>query len=230
MKKFKQFLKGLLFLTYFLLGPSFFAAFFIKELNSSNKLIQNITSLGIYLLIFFTIIFVIRKDLWQQTKNFFQNPKPIFDKGITYWIYGFIVMIISNLIIYQILGNIPANEQSVREGLLGNPLTIPTIIFFGPFLEEIIFRYNFKNAFNNKILYALWSAFIFGGLHVLSAFNTFTLSDILSHLGEFLFLIPYGSLGFFFAKAYYETKNIYSSIVPHIIHNTISVILIFLFR
>ena len=59
---------------------------------------------------------------------------------------------------------------------------------------------------------------LFGGMHLLSA----------SSLKELLFIIPYGSLGFFFAKAYYETDNIYTSIIMHIFHNSLSIFFILL--
>jgi len=39
---------------------------------------------------------------------------------------------------------------------------------------------------------------------------------------EILFIIPYGSLGFFFAKAYYDTNNIYTSYLAHFFHNLLS--------
>ena len=140
-------------------------------------------------------------------------------------------MMISNLIISSIIGNIAVNEQETRSVLLSSPLyAIPSIIFFGPFLEEIIFRFSLRKAFQKEIPYAITSALIFGGIHVATAFSVdgFTLSSFLSHAKEILYIIPYGSLGYFFAKSYYETDNIFSSIVPHMLHNTFSVLLIFI--
>jgi hypothetical protein len=143
--------------------------------------------------------------------------------------YGVIVMIVSNLIVTYLVGDIAVNEQTTRDTLLTYPIyAIPTIIFFGPFLEELVFRFGLRKSFKKEITFALASAIIFGGLHVLTAIDEFTLTSILNHLSEFLFIIPYGALGFFFAKAYYETDNIFSSIIPHITHNTLSVLLIVL--
>ncbi len=232
MEKVKKFIKGILFsialfLIYFLICPYLFTNLFKNQLISENFWIRNVTNLALYVFDLFIILLIIRKDIIKQFKDFLKEPKKFLNKGLTYWIYGIIVMILSNLIVTSILGNIAVNEQATRSVLLADPIyAIPAIIFFGPFLEEIVFRYGFRTAFNKEIAYALFSAFIFGGMHVISAIDEFTIANILAHASEFLFIIPYGSLGFFFAKAYYETENIFSSIIPHMLHNTISVALI----
>ena len=232
MKNFLYFIKGilyslLLFLLYFLVLPNLFALMLNKPLHSSNFWISNLAYLSIYILTFLILLLIIRKDLFKQFKDFIHTPKKYLNKGLSYWAYGFIVMILSNLVITSFMGNIAVNEQVTRDTLLSSPLyAIPTIIFFGPFLEEIVFRFGLRKAFHKEIPYALTSAFIFGGLHVLTALDEFTLVNLLSHIKEFLFIIPYGSLGFYFAKAYYETDNIFTSIVPHMLHNSFSVLLI----
>lgn len=232
MEKVKKFFKGMLFsaiifVLYYLLLPNIFALLFKNGLDSKNFWILNLSQLGIYLGTFLVILLIVHKDIFKQFKEFIKNPKKVLNIGFTYWIYGMIVMIISNLLVTSILGNIAVNEQATRETLISTPLyAIPTIIFIGPFLEELVFRYCFKKSFNKEIPYALFCAFVFGLLHVMTAFDSFTLSNILSHASEFLFIIPYGSLGFFFAKAYYETDNIFSSVIPHMLHNSLSVLLI----
>lgn len=232
MESFKRFSKGilfslLLFLLYYLVCPNLLATLFHNGIRSDNFWIQNLSYLAVYLGTFFIILFIVRKDIWKQFKEFIKNPKPILNKGLTYWIYGVIVMIVSNLIVTSIVGNIAVNEQMTRDTLFKTPLySIPTIILIGPFLEELVFRYGFRKAFKKEIPYAIFCAVVFGLLHVMSAFDSFTVANIMAHANEFLFLVPYGSLGFFFAKAYYETDNIFSSVIPHILHNSISVLLI----
>lgn len=232
MEKTIKFLKGmafsiLLFVLYFLICPNLFAVFLKNGLLSDNFWIHNLSYLAIYVLTLLVILLIIHKDLYKQWRDFLKNPKQILNKGFTYWVYGMIVMIISNLIVSSIIGNIAVNEQMTRETLIATPLyAIPTIIFIGPFLEEIVFRYGFRKSFTKKIPYALFCALIFAGMHIISAIDTWTLEGILAHANELLFLVPYGSLGFFFAKSYYETENIFSSIIPHMLHNTISVSLI----
>ncbi len=234
MEKIKYFTKGilfslLLFLLYYLICPNLFAVLLKTGLLSDNFWIQNLSYLAVYVFTLLVILFIIRKDLIKQWKSFLKEPKKVLNKGFTYWIYGMIVMIISNLIVTSILGNIAVNEQTTREVLFQTPLySIPTILFIGPFLEEIVFRYGFRKAFKKEIPYTIFCAVIFGGLHVITAIDEWTLANILSHASEILFIVPYGSLGFFFAKAYYETENIFSSVIPHMLHNTISVALILL--
>lgn len=228
----KKFMKGMLFsitifFLYYLILPNFFALIFHKGLKSQNFWILNFSQLAIYLGTFLVILLIVHKDIFKQFKEFIKSPKMFLNTGFTYWIYGVIVMIISNLIVTSIVGNIAVNEQTTRDTIIKTPIyAIPTIIFFGPFLEELVFRYAFRKSFTKKIPYALFSAFVFGLLHVMTAFDTLTIANILAHAKEFLFLVPYGSLGFFFAKSYYETKNIFSSVIPHILHNSISVLLI----
>lgn len=232
MKKVITFLKGILFsafifLLYYLICPSFFALLFQKGIKSSNFWLSNLSHLAIYAGTFLVVLFIVHKDIFKQFKEFLKSPKKILNKGFSYWMYGIIVMILSNLIVTSIVGSIAVNEQTTRDTILNTPLyAIPTIIFFGPFLEELVFRFCFRKAFTKEIPYALFCAFIFGLLHVMTAFDSFTISNILSHASEFLFLVPYGSLGFFFAKSYYETDNIFSSIIPHMLHNSLSVLLI----
>lgn len=232
MEKMIKFSKGilfsaLLFLLYYLICPNLFAILLKGPLQSDNFWAYNFAYLGIYVFTFFIILLIVHKDIFKQFKEFIKEPKKYLNKGFSYWVYGIIVMMVSNLIVASLVGNIAVNEQETRQILISSPLyAIPAIIFFGPFLEELVFRYGFRKAFNKEIFYALFSAFVFGGLHVITALDEFTIANILSHIHEFLFIIPYGSLGFFFAKAYYETDNIFSSVVPHMLHNSLSVLLI----
>lgn len=234
MEKIKKFTKGILFsvgifLLYYLICPNLFAYLLKKPLQSDNFWISNFSFLGIYIFTFLIVFLIVHKDIIKQWKSFIREPKKYLNKGLSYWGYGIMVMILSNLIVSSIVGNIAVNEQETREILFTHPLyAIPSIIFFGPFLEELVFRYGLKKSFNKEIAFALFSAIIFGGLHVMTALDKLTIANIFSHLSEFLFIIPYGSLGFFFAKAYYETENIFSSVIPHILHNSISVLLILL--
>ena len=232
MVKLKKFFSGIIFgivifFLYYLICPILFSYFFKSGLNSSNFWILNLSQLAVYLFTFLVILFIIRKEFFKQLKEFIKNPKKVLNKGFSYWAYGIVVMIISNLIVTSIVGGIAVNEQTTRDTIMSAPLyAIPTIIILGPVLEELVFRFCFRKSFNKELTFAFFSAFIFGLLHVTTAFDELTLSNIITHASEFLFIVPYGSLGFFFAKAYYETDNIFSSIVPHVLHNSMSVILI----
>ena len=232
MEKGIKFIKGSLgtiglFLLYFIICPNVFALLLSKPLQSDNFWVHNLAYLGVYVFTFLVVLLIIHKEIFRQWKVFIAEPKKYLSKGFSYWSTGLVVMLLSNLIISSLLGNIAVNEQETREVLLKSPLyAIPTIVFFGPFLEELIFRFELRKAFDKEIVYALCSAFIFGGLHIITAIEAPNIDSILAHIKEFLFIIPYGSLGYFFAKAYYETDNIFSSVIPHMLHNTLSVMLI----
>lgn len=230
----KQFFKGMLYtltlgMLYLVICPAILALILKDFLLSDNFWISNIAYLILYLITFGIIFLIIRKEIIKQFKEFLKKPKEIINKGLSCWGYGLLVMIVSNLFISSFVNNISVNEQMARESLFEFPIyAIPVTILIGPFLEEIIFRFALRKSFNKKTVYALTSAFIFGLLHVLTAIDEYTIANLLNHWKEFLFIIPYGSLGYFFAKAYYETDNIFSSIIPHVLHNSLSVALVLL--
>ncbi len=230
----KTFCKGILFaaflfVLYNIICPTLLSSLLANFIHSENFWISNLASLSVYVITFLIVFLIVRKDIVKQFHAFRKEPKKYLRTGFTYWGYGIVVMIVSNLIASSIVQNIAVNEQVTREILFKYPLyAIPSIVFFGPFLEELVFRYAPRKAFQKELPYALFSAFIFGLLHVLTAIDSFTLANILAHIKEFLFIIPYGSLGYFFAKSYYETDNIFSSAIPHMLHNSFSVALILL--
>ena len=114
--------------------------------------------------------------------------------------------------------SIPTNETLNREILTSYPLSnIIIMIFIGPLVEEITFRASFKKAFNDKYLFCFITAFLFGFAHIV----------VSTSLLEILYIIPYGALGYFLADAYYETNNIYTSYIMHLIHNSFCIIMIF---
>lgn len=183
------------------------------------------TEFGTFLIFYF----LFHKKINYDFKEFIKNPRLYLKQAMRYWFYGLVVMAISNIILSGIIGDIAANEDVTRALLFSDMLyALPTVIIFAPCIEEIVFRLSFRFPFQKENSYALCSAFVFGGLHVLTAFDFLTLENIVSNWMQIFYIIPYGALGYFFAKIYYQTDNIFSTISIHILHNTISVILIFL--
>ena len=215
-----EFLKGfgtiLLFVFLSILGNSLLSNF----IDNPNKTIAEIAQIGVYLFMFIGLSIPYYKRLIKDFKSFKKSNLKIAFRN---WLGGLIIMIISNTIIISIIGNIATNESLNRNILSDYPVSsIISMTILGPILEEITFRLSFKNAFNKWYTFAIFTGIIFGLVHVLP---TLTLET--TTLKEFLFIIPYGSLGFFFAKAFYETDNIFTSIIMHITHNTLSIIFIF---
>ena len=173
--------------------------------------LSNISLLGIYFLIY-------RKTLIKEFKDYIKDFGNNFTTGIKYWLIGFIIMIVSNLIITFILNKgLAGNEEQVRDYIDSFPLfMIFNTIIYAPLTEELTFRKSIKDAINNKWLYVLISGLVFGGLHIISYINSWT---------DLIYLIPYSSLGIAFALLYHKTDNIFSTITMHAMHNFLAVIL-----
>lgn len=219
---------GIIILYQILLSGLYFSIFY-KFAKSDNFWISNLTYVFYYILITLILIFLFRKSLKKEWLEFKKNWKQFIKIGFSFWLKGFLLMIISNLIIVSISGNIAGNEETNRLVMTQMPLyAILVMGFFGPFIEEIAFRKSFRPGFKNKYAFATFSALIFGGLHVISGFDSLTLTNILNNWQQLLYIVPYGSLGFFFALAYYETDNIFTSFSIHSFHNLGTVLLLFL--
>lgn len=191
-------------------------ALFGDLLNSSTDLISSVSYLLVYILMILIISLFFMNTLIDDFANFKKENIKIALKN---WGLGFACMFVSNLYLTYFIGNIASNEATNRELLANNPiLSILLMVVIAPLLEEIVFRLNIKKAFKNKYVFCIISALVFGGMHILGS----------SSFKELLYIIPYGSLGFFFAKAYYETDNIYTSIIAHMFHNGLSVLIILL--
>lgn len=214
-EKIIEFLKGVgtivLYFLFSLIGAILFQDYYFSD----NKILATLAQLGTYFIMLIGLCIVYHKRLINDFKNF---KKDNINIALRNWLMGLGIMILSNIIITFIIGDIAANENANRELLTKYPISnFISMIFIGPLIEEITFRASFKKAFSKWYTFAGFTALIFGLAHI-AKFN----------LLEFLFIIPYGALGFFFAKALYETDNIYTSFIAHMIHNGMCVMLILL--
>lgn len=169
------------------------------------------------LILVLILIILYFKELRKEFKTFKDNWKMNMDTAFKYWFLGLMIMCISNIAIGLItsLGT-SSNEQAVQGLINSTPyLMLFTAGILAPIAEEITFRKGVSKIFKNKWVYATASGLIFGLLHVIGSGNIL----------EYLYVIPYGSLGFFFALTYYDTKSIYPSIIMHAIHNSALVLL-----
>ena len=169
------------------------------------------------LILVLILIILYFKELRKEFKTFKDNWKMNMDTAFKYWFLGLMIMCISNIAIGLItsLGT-SSNEQAVQGLINSTPyLMLFTAGILAPIAEEITFRKGVSKIFKNKWVYATASGLIFGFLHVMGSSNPL----------EYLYIIPYGSLGFFFALTYYDTKSIYPSIIMHAIHNSALIVL-----
>ena len=123
--------------------------------------LSNITLIVIYILIY-------RKTLVKDFKNFTKDLTTNLETAIKYWLIGFIIMVVSNLIITYILNKgIAGNEQDVRAYIDSFPLfMLFNTVIYAPLTEELTFRKSIKDAISNKWLYILTSGLVFGMLHI----------------------------------------------------------------
>ncbi len=215
-KIFKYLLKGvLIFLLFYYSAYLQLIPIYLFKLDPHNIS----SSLNVLLSCFSNIIlvmilwFIYRKELKAEWKIFKDKAAWNTDIMVKYWMTGLAVMMVSNIIISSFLNAGQAeNEQAVQSMI--NALPWAMLIDAGilaPFIEEIVFRKSFKDIFQNKWAFAIASALVFGGMHVVNA----------SSAVGYLFIIPYGCLGFVFALMYNKTNTVYTSVFAHMLHNSI---------
>lgn len=206
-------------LAYLLSGIIEIIPFIIFNINTENlsKLFIMIYSISYEVIFIFMIIMIYKKEIKYNLNALRKNVNEIFFKYIPYWILMIFLMYVSNAIIYFILGNIAKNEEEVRTIIDNYPIYAFILsVILAPVMEELVFRKCVRKIFNNKIIYILISGLFFGMMHVLTDFSSAT---------DLLFLIPYSIPGFVFAYIYTDSKNIFSSICLHMMHNFILVML-----
>lgn len=202
---------NLLFFLVAFLGTFIMPSEFALTINKVVKNTQIATILGNALFIFILYL-MYKKDIDKEFKIFKDNFKTNFKTGFKYYIAGLISMIVFNLFIAIIIKDVSANENIVREMLFKFPIyTMFSIAIIAPLSEELTFRKSMDPLLKNKWVYALGCGLLFGACHLIA--GEFKLINL-------LYLLPYGSLGFVFALMDRETKTTFTSIMMHMIHNT----------
>lgn len=221
MNKIKEIMKGFLGIAFFFIFQIMYSFLLSDLIKNANIWIKNIYLLGCEFILCIIFALINLKRLKHDFKDFQKNYKKYLKKGLKYWVTGLIFMVISNLIItLGITQNIAGNEEANRIILKKYPLygIIATTIL-APFLEELVFRANFKDAFKKRWIYVLTTSLIFAGVHLITNFK----API-----DLLYIFPYLSMALALSFAYYDTNNIFTTITIHTIHNTIAVILLML--
>ncbi len=217
-KKYKNIMKGITALVLFFLSSTiqrlFVMIFGIKKITNTNAVILNFSSSFIILL---CLLFLYQKELKKEWNIFKKNLADNMDIGLKYWLLGLAGMMVSNITLSILFQNDGAdNEQLVQQMITALPiLMVFSAGFIAPIVEEITFRKVFRDNIKKDILFILVSGIFFGFLHVFPADN----------LGQFLYIIPYSSLGISFAIMYQKTNTVFTSISMHMMHNTILTLL-----
>lgn len=216
MNKIINIIKSISLILLILIFPIIFLSILNIDITTitDKEYLLYLTISNLILLIIFFIIY--RKTLIEDFKKYIKNFNTNIEQSIKYWLIGFIIMIVSNLIITNILNKpLAGNEQEVRNYINISPLLmIFNTVIYAPLTEELAFRKSIKDIIKNKWIYILTSGLIFGMLHISSYITSWT---------DLIYLIPYSSLGISFALLYHKTNNIYSTITIHTLHNLLAI-------
>ena len=208
----KKILKNILL---YILFPSLFPLLFTSNINS--KLFIYLEFIG-YVLLAIYFVFKYKKELINNIRSFdFKDIKYV----LFIFIFGLSLMILANYIInYHILPNHISNNELANRELLKNYKIIYIILLSSviPFIEEIVFRLEFKKCIKNKYAYLIITSTIFSLLH--------NLND--TKIIELLYFVPYFIMGYSLSLIYYKTNNILYSILMHIINNSITLLIVLL--
>ncbi len=220
MKKNIKYIKFVVALSLFFFG-SLLKYIPVLIFNIDTKTMSSSTNIALTtfsnLISFVILVLMYRKNIIKGIKDLKKKKyKPLLD-GFNYWFIGLMVMVISTTLISFISGGgTSTNEESVKTALESSWLAILSVCILAPVIEELVFRQGFKEIFKNKWTYLITSGVLFGALHVLLApINSFV---------DYLYLIPYCSMGLAFAYMCYKTDNVMVSITMHITHNTLNAI------
>ena len=208
--------KILINLILYIFLPSIIPLFITTNTNSNEYTILMFIS---YILLTIYFIWIYKKDLLKYLKDF--NIKTL-KKALLIFLIGFGLIILSNYIINYIIipHGLSNNEIKNRELLKSNiPIYSILLCLIVPFLEEIVFRLEFKKNIKNKYIFLLLTSFIFSSLHILSS----------TKLIEILYIIPYFIFGYTLGLIYYKTDNILYNVIGHMINNIITLIVVLVF-
>lgn len=191
----------------------------INPSNMSN-LAQHIYIIFMEILFITLIIFRYKKEYKANFDKFKKNYNSYFKKYLKYYLVGIAFMMISNLILVTIFDGIANNEEAVRATLKISPIYMYiSAVLLAPILEESIFRFNVRKIIDEKWSFIILSGVLFGLCHIVSQITNWY---------DILYIIPYSSLGIALARMYYESDNIFTSVMFHLLHNGILVSLQFL--
>ena len=192
------------------------------DVSKLNFIQKNIYLFVIDIIYLVSLVFIYRKELKEDFKDFKENGSGYIFKYAPLYLLGVIFMGIANALLVKVTGmEMSTNEQNVRTLIKYYPLYMSfSSVMYAPIVEELIFRKSIKNLFNDNVLFVLMSGLIFGLIHVVGTGN--------EGINEILMGIPYIIMGLDFAYIYAKTKNIFTTMTLHSIHNLTLLIIQFI--
>lgn len=217
---FKKNYKFLVVILLYILYQSNFAIGLISSFGINISRIPKIPRIFIFSIIDSMYIIILLLMFKKDIKNGIKDLKKHFINrtilSLNCWVVGCIIMTLSSFLISLILKqNVSTNEALVRQSIKIAPLyMLFTCSIVAPIFEEMVFRKSLQGLIKYKWLFILISGLSFGLLHVLGSYTSWI---------DFLYVIPYGSMGCAFAYLLTKTNNITLPIIIHMLHNTILV-------
>jgi len=217
---FKKNVKYIAVILLYILYQSNFIISLLSSFGINVSKIPKIPRIGLFalsdLIYIIVLILMFKKEIINGLKDLKKNFVDRTLLSLNCWIVGCVMMTASSFIISLVLKqSVSTNEALVRESIKLAPLyMLFTCSIVAPIFEEMVFRRSLYGLIRFKWLFILVSGLGFGLLHVLGSYNTPL---------DFLYVIPYGSMGCAFAYLLSKTNNITLPIIIHMIHNTILV-------
>lgn len=215
-KRFSNIIKGLcVVIIYFFVSfcGSFILDLFNLNFNNMTTLSKEFYSLTleISMLTLFFIIFY--NEFSNALVDLKKNHWKYFSKYFKYYLFALIIMMVSNVLIMALGGQMANNETAIRDNFEVAPIyTFCSAVFLAPILEETVFRLAFRSIIKNDVLFILFSGLIFGSLHLIAGISIMFLP---------LYLLSYSIFGLVFAYILTKTNNIFVSAGLHTMHNGI---------
>lgn len=183
--------------------------FYIKAIAWTNIITSTV--------LFIATVIIFFKPLKKQLLDKSVNKLAVFFTGVI----GFFILIAASMVTSAICSLFSQTDNSLNqmtiELICKNGYLIPMFfltVIFAPISEELVFRKSVFGLFKNKWVGLVVSSIGFGLIHVLGG-------------GDYIYLISYAASGFVLGGIYlYSNKNIYASIIAHMINNGFSFIMI----
>ena len=219
MKKIKLFFKSLGLILLYLIWQEITGLF--ANFYKGNLIMQNTILIISAILITAILIMIFKEELLKDFINIKEKYNDYIPKCVKYWAIGFAATYVINIIISVFLLNgIAPNEEANRLMIKTYPIyTALSVCLLSPICEEILFRLSFRSCFKRKIPFVLFTGIFFASAHLLAS----------TSLSDLFYIFSYSALGITFSLACYNTDNIFSSMFTHVLHNTITYLLIITF-
>lgn len=211
--------KNLKMLIIYYLGYIFIFPLFAVLLSQLFDFIKLIPIQTLSLLVTLSLLLYVDPGIF---KNNFNNQTV---KEIGKWfIYLAMIMFTMSFIKSGLNLNSSTNQTSVVASIENQSVFyLINIAILSPLVEEIIYRYTWKNIIKKDYLYLLISSVLFSAFHLISEITTFSFD-----LSFTINLLSYFSMGLIIGLSYIRTKNIFVPIVIHMLWNTFLLILLLL--